>query len=118
METVLFLRKENIATPFKSYYVVWKLFFRYCIFLIIFGLNRTMQYGNVFGFADISAIIFCLNRTMQYGNDEVFKMCFPCHFRLNRTMQYGNYELSKTYTENLYLFKSYYVVWKLSFNAV
>ena len=31
---------------FKSYYVVWKPVFRYCVCYPFFCLNRTMQYGN------------------------------------------------------------------------
>ena len=56
-------------------------------------------------------IIFSLNRTMQYGNKIEESGYVPYCFSLNRTMQYGN-----TLTTNINLsrkkFKSYYVVWK------
>ena len=44
-ENILFTQPFGKA-KFKSYYVVWKLFFPAIAFLTIPGLNRTMQYGN------------------------------------------------------------------------
>ena len=38
--------KNNQKIKFKSYYVVWKLFFGHFSIKRENGLNRTMQYGN------------------------------------------------------------------------
>ena len=81
----------TLAFVFKSYYVVWKL---YRIFIYSFspcGLNRTMQYGNLFfQLSTLKCAATCLNRTMQYGNCPM--RCVPIYplESLNRTMQYGN----------------------------
>ena len=53
-----------------------------------------------------------LNRTMQYGNNMSIQDIFTKNPSLNRTMQYGNYYYSKTETQRIAKFKSYYVVWK------
>ena len=53
---------------FKSYYVVWKLFFKQNGHGKGHGLNRTMQYGNLNGPAKYFESEGGLNRTMQYGN--------------------------------------------------
>ena len=85
-----FLLKENKEKKFKSYYVVWKLFFIKHFVNKNKCLNRTMQYGNLFLPLSILPLLFSLNRTMQYGN------LFFCVRRVNDTKR----------------FKSYYVVWK------
>ena len=56
------------ATWFKSYYVVWKLYFILCYIYILYCLNRTMQYGNPHLSLVRLQVVECLNRTMQYGN--------------------------------------------------
>ena len=112
METIrLFLPKHSLQ-EFKSYYVVWKLYFillcldLYFMFKSYYvvwklkkvvyptfpvpGLNRTMQYGNA---NSVWRDFFCasgLNRTMQYGNGVGLAMRNPIITGLNRTMQYGN----------------------------
>ena len=74
---------------FKSYYVVWKPENRRTVVRLTFGLNRTMQYGNLFMCWMSLRDILSLNRTMQYGNKkDVNDVC------------------------GIILFKSYYVVWK------
>ena len=35
------------TSRFKSYYVVWKLYYTLYIILLYICLNRTMQYGNL-----------------------------------------------------------------------
>ena len=99
---------------FKSYYVVWKqkhLFNtftpskRFKSYYVVWKLNR--------GSFEIS-VSFSLNRTMQYGNYSFFSQYRNTAYRLNRTMQYGNPSL-QFYDGLTTLFKSYYVVWKLTF---
>ena len=75
---------------FKSYYVVWKLFFPDSAFFATPGLNRTMQYGNKNPYMVGIAAGASLNRTMQYGNNVNTFRKEPFSFSLNRTMQYGN----------------------------
>ena len=79
----------SAVARFKSYYVVWKLFFVLIDERGERSLNRTMQYGNTFITKNVECswwfksyyvvwkrlynlIAFgnlrCLNRTMQYGN--------------------------------------------------
>ena len=53
---------------FKSYYVVWKLFY--------YPMNDEGEK--------------CLNRTMQYGNQTAAQKALQNSQSLNRTMQYGN----------------------------
>ena len=92
METLRKSKRKAENMKFKSYYVVWKLFFQ--------PQNRT--------------VFFCLNRTMQYGNSQYRKIAYPASVQfksyyvvwkqyfeiskhtkfddgLNRTMQYGNF---------------------------
>ena len=101
---------------FKSYYVVWKQARGEDIFQgDVWGLNRTMQYGNYLcneicnkGICKFKSYYvvwklrssdrlncrrYSLNRTMQYGNViyDAHSQGFP--YCLNRTMQYGNYLL-------------------------
>ena len=57
-----------------------------------------------------------LNRTMQYGNGVRAKFDVNFQYCLNRTMQYGNKYLKSGFGANLGVFKSYYVVWKLTQN--
>ena len=74
METLrMFLLAMLIILKFKSYYVVWKLNGSEKYFGEDNGLNRTMQYGNKGGLANILQNPIGLNRTMQYGN--------PCESR-------------------------------------
>ena len=54
-----------------------------------------------------------LNRTMQYGNSVVKKNMRYTQYSLNRTMQYGNRKNKRSGGVKS-VFKSYYVVWKLS----
>ena len=90
METFFLARASAIASPFKSYYVVWKLFFRHRFDDLQPGLNRTMQYGNALPSNSTTYTLPGLNRTMQYGNTY-----FGFHF-----------------ATAFFRFKSYYVVWK------
>ena len=81
------------------------------------SLNRTMQYGNKVFRIVIAGGDFCLNRTMQYGNYTSQFLFHRKDIRLNRTMQYGN-RVYINKANKLYLwFKSYYVVWKHSWNC-
>ena len=76
------------------------------------SLNRTMQYGNALSQRETTEQEKSLNRTMQYGNLPPA----PANLvsgadSLNRTMQYGNFSVFHI-SFSVYLFKSYYVVWK------
>ena len=99
-------------TSFKSYYVVWKLFRRYCRIGWLKSLNRTMQYGNVTRIRIVNFGILCLNRTMQYGNtkeknnQKIKKDMFKSYYVVWKLSSKSNYFLIA------YMFKSYYVVWK------
>ena len=55
---------------FKSYYVVWKPQIRHTDNNKMYGLNRTMQYGNFIFIKYIITDKESLNRTMQYGNQN------------------------------------------------
>ena len=70
METKLYFTQAFRWREFKSYYVVWKLVGKTYGPQTIFGLNRTMQYGNRKNTVDEKEIIESLNRTMQYGNKK------------------------------------------------
>ena len=80
-----------VANRFKSYYVVWKLFFH---------------------FADKSATVLFKSYYVVWKHTWTSDD-FVRPIRLNRTMQYGNFFLSEA-PEYQISFKSYYVVWKLS----
>ena len=54
---------------------------------------------------------------MQYGNEKVATKNTFRAGSLNRTMQYGNKQTVKIRKMNAELFKSYYVVWKLTKNV-
>ena len=49
METIVFQYCWDDGIEFKSYYVVWKLYYFYRKENIATSLNRTMQYGNYSG---------------------------------------------------------------------
>ena len=137
METIGCISYFFSKQTFKSYYVVWKLILVGYYHALCSGLNRTMQYGNVFSSSEINKKKKGLNRTMQYGNHllhrspsrevemfksyyVVWKLCFLRVFLLfldclNRTMQYGNYSRPSRSRPQKKRFKSYYVVWKLIF---
>ena len=97
---------------FKSYYVVWKLKHPHALSHRSPGLNRTMQYGNLFLLLLFFPAQECLNRTMQYGNQKNVRDAGSYSESLNRTMQYGNSENFEVLFVRLFEFKSYYVVWK------
>ena len=97
---------------FKSYYVVWKLKAVFFSHHHISCLNRTMQYGNFPAFRKIKIHRFRLNRTMQYGNSYLVSPAQGKSECLNRTMQYGNFIAYTIFDAPVFLFKSYYVVWK------
>ena len=92
METYVYIMLLLCLYQFKSYYVVWKQRKFYRFLDIQTSLNRTMQYGNV-GVAEFN----------EYHEES-----------LNRTMQYGNRCSRFVQLLSLLVFKSYYVVWKLS----
>ena len=87
----------QIWAEFKSYYVVWK-HQKYDLVVALWeGLNRTMQYGNVY----TNFLFFIFVRFKSYY--VVWKRtrkdnCSPSENSLNRTMQYGN-----VYTNFLFL---------------
>ena len=78
----------------------------------MFGLNRTMQYGNAIFLPIFFLSPAGLNRTMQYGNFLLFSFPQAGLTGLNRTMQYGNGYTNAGESQELWGFKSYYVVWK------
>ena len=81
---------ENVATVFKSYYVVWKRKRCMCRRNTRSSLNRTMQYGNY------SFIVFYFILYLFKSYQVVWKLIFD--------------RVRNTYERR---FKSYYVVWKL-----
>ena len=136
METLGGLNKTKRVMKFKSYYVVWKPENENDENDIGRSLNRTMQYGNELiskqfnsgkTFKSYYVVwkllcalylfkkFFGLNRTMQYGNNSLCILPFFHLVGLNRTMQYGNPIGKTTVTRYLNTFKSYYVVWKLTY---
>ena len=70
METKHNMKSYQAGTKFKSYYVVWKPKNPALTAIGMYGLNRTMQYGNVRGGERSDAQKNRLNRTMQYGNAQ------------------------------------------------
>ena len=136
METFLRGNCARTRSQFKSYYVVWKPQNENDENDIGRSLNRTMQYGNELiskqfnsgkTFKSYYVVwkllcalylfkkFFGLNRTMQYGNNSLCILPFFHLVGLNRTMQYGNPIGKTTVTRYLNTFKSYYVVWKLTY---
>ena len=87
---ICYVRRRADDNQFKSYYVVWKLFFHL-----------------FFHFSQIR-----LNRTMQYGNNILARLIYGRFLGLNRTMQYGNEKMGTNKPRKRRRFKSYYVVWK------
>ena len=79
---------------------------------LLLCLNRTMQYGNRLFQISGGIGVASLNRTMQYGNFSAQEERNRGSSSLNRTMQYGNHPRPTVFLSS-YLFKSYYVVWKL-----
>ena len=78
METFLIEKNKEKKLKFKSYYVVWKLFFHFADNNAIVCLNRTMQYGNYFVGLAAGVAKNGLNRTMQYGNRARTPLLSPC----------------------------------------
>ena len=89
METQTQQAKTFANKEFKSYYVVWKLFWT-LEYIARQRLNRTMQYGNSVEREEDERKKKSLNRTMQYGNQKKSGRPYRFVSGLNRTMQYGN----------------------------
>ena len=111
METIVVLFVLFIVLLFKSYYVVWKLTDDEKKEIEKFGLNRTMQYGNLERVRTFELFQDSLNRTMQYGNwRENKSQYFPFLFKSYYVVWKRKWEIGRD--SMLGRFKSYYVVWK------
>ena len=111
METSFCFSFSYIIGQFKSYYVVWKLFFFISIISFSSSLHRTMQYGN------LPLLVFFPAWELFKSYYVVWKPCwvistFKSYYGLNRTMQYGNGFGLQCIGLLQLMFKSYYVVWK------
>ena len=90
-----------IGTPilfeFKSYYVVWKLFFILFLFIFLALFKSYYVVWKLILFFLFISISLCLNRTMQYGNYSEVLWSYSIRVGLNRTMQYGNLRRNDAY---------------------
>ena len=112
METRRKVGDPSISSPFKSYYVVWKLygFLKMSPLKILFK-SYYVVWKPMFSPRKITNIA-SLNRTMQYGNKSQYDRL------LTRTKVFKSYYVvwkpyvMKYVTKEFAKFKSYYVVWK------